>query len=329
MKAPSLSTIVLCALGIESAMAMPSMHNVHRQYASPQPSSIPIRQLTHRSMHRKKDVNFNNPELYKGVDWKKVFMPSTVSDAVASTTTAAAAEVAAPTTTTTTAPPALTTSASAPASPAASSSSSSSSGGCSDSDSDGFCTSGFGGQTTPVNNGNVDQYKGNVGNPWGSNIQTVDGSMNYKYMNEFQSTASADIKIVIWNKSGPDGQPNSGQFSPPALSFTLSPGSSQSVAFDENSQVAWCHDTGEKTAYGAYDCTFGEADFGNLSNGGWSGYDVSSIQNSGGNDSPMTISCPNGETSSNTGNGYISDTQAGGIGGNLAPGKVRLTTHIG
>jgi len=309
MKAPSLSTIVLCALGIESAMAMPSMHNVHRH------------------MHRKKDVDFNNPELYKGVDWKKVFMPSTVADAVTSTTTAAA-EVAAPTTTTSAAP-APTTSAAAPASPAASSSSSSSSGGCSDTDSDGFCTSGFGGQTTPVNNGNVDQYKGNVGKPWGSNIQTVDGSKNYKYVNEFQSTASADIKIVIWNKSGADGQANSGQFSPPALSFTLSPGSSQHVAFDENSQVAWCHDTGKKTTYGAYDCTFGEADFGNLSNGGWSGYDVSSIQNSGGNNQPMTISCPNGETSSNTGNNYINDAQAGGIGGNLPPGKVRLATQIG
>lgn len=314
MKTPSFSTIVLCALGIETVLAMPSMHNVHRH------------------LHKKKDVDYNNPELYKDVDWKKVFMPSNVkaSDATA---TADAVEVSssapAPTTSAEAAP---SPSAAAPPAPSASASSSSGSGsgGCGTKDSDGFCTEGFGGRTGSVANGNVDQYKGNVGSPYGKNMQTVDSSSadSYKYTNEFKSEASDTITIVVWNKSGPDGQPNSGQFSAPALSFDLSPGASQFVAFDENSQIAWCHDTGKKTAFGAYDCTFGEGDFGNLSNGGWSGYDVSSIQNTNGNSSPMTISCPNGETSSNTGNNYISDSQAGGIGGNLSPGKVRLTTSI-
>jgi hypothetical protein len=276
-------------------------------------------------MHRKKDVDYNNPDLYKDVDWKKVFMPTTVKGYKPPAPTTSAAEEAQT-------PAPATTSAAAPSSsaaPAPSSSSSSSSSG--PTDDDGFSLAGFGGRTAAVANGNVDQYKGNVGSPWGSNMQTVDSSVadKYKYTNEFKSEASSDIIVVIWNKSGPDGAPNSGQFSPPAVSFTLSPGASQFVAFDENSQVAWCHDSGKKTQWGAYDCTFGEADFGNESNNQWSGYDVSSIQNSGGNNSPMTITCPKGQTSSNSGNNYISDTQPGGIGGNLAPGKVRLATNIG
>ena len=101
------------------------------------------------------------------------------------------------------------------------------------------------------------------------------------------------------------------------------------VAFDENSQVAWCHDTGAKTAYGAHDCTFGEADFGDQANKQWSGYDVSSIQNTGGNNSPMEITSPNGAPSSNAGNGYTSPSQPGGIGGNLPPGPVSLTVKVG
>ena len=86
---------------------------------------------------------------------------------------------------------------------------------------------------------------------------------------------------------------------------------------------------GKKTIYGANDCTFGEADFGDESNNGWSGFDVSSIQNTEGNSFPMTITSPGGETSGNTGNNYISDSENGGVGGKLAPGKVRLTTSIG
>lgn len=66
----------------------------------------------------------------------------------------------------------------------------------------------------------------------------------------------------------------------------------------------------------------------NSSNGGWSGYDVSSIQNTAGNNEALSISSANGETSSNLGNNYVSDTQAGGIGGNLAPGAAHRTSPI-
>jgi len=199
------------------------------------------------------------------------------------------------------------------------------------SDPDGFCLHGFGGRTDPVPGATVDEYKGNVGSPHGSNMQIVDANAAhlYKYKTKFESTGSDTIIVIVWNKSGPDGRPNSGQFSPPALQFDLGPGHPKYVVFDENSQIAWCHDTGKRTPWGAYDCTFGEADFGNLSNGGWSGADVSSIQNTGGNNMDMTINCPNGEKSSNLANNYVSDAQPGGIGCNIAPGPVQLMCKLG
>lgn len=246
------------------------------------------------------DVDWNNPDLYKNVDWAAVF-----GDEGA----AATPETAAPA-----------------ASPAAASSSSHS--GSDTSNSVSNDQNGFGGITSAIANGNVDEYIGNVGIPYGSNIIKVSDADadNFQYTNEFQNKGSSPCNVIVWNKSGPDGRPNSGQFSVPALSFELAPGASQYVAFDKNSQVAFCNFSGKKTQYGANDCTFGEADFGNESNGGWSGYDVSSIQNTGGNDEALSISSTDGATSSNFGNNYVSDAQAGGIGGNLAPGNVRLTT---
>jgi len=197
-------------------------------------------------------------------------------------------------------------------------------------DKDGFCLEGFGQRTTAVVGATVDEYKGNVGNPHGSNMQLVDANKAhlYKYKTKFEAPGPETIKVVVWNKSGPDGRPNSGQFLPAPLNFDLGPGHPKYVVFDENSQVAWCHDTGKKTAWGAYDCTFGEADFGNESNGAWSGADVSSIQNTAGNSMAMTINCPNGEQSSNLANNYVSDTQPGGIGCNIAPGPAALMCKL-
>lgn len=75
-----------------------------------------------------------------------------------------------------------------------------------------------------------------------------------------KNAGGSSIDVIVWNKSGPDGQANSGQFSTPALSFPLAAGASQVVAFDKNTQGAFCSDTGKKTQWGAYDCTFGEFD---------------------------------------------------------------------
>jgi len=268
----SLSAFVLCALGLEFALATPSFHDVHRH------------------MHKKKDAQ----------TWEQISYSATAAPAASS-------------------PPS-----SPPSTPPA--------GGCGGpTDPDGFCLQGFGGRTSPITGATVDEYSGNHGAPHGSNVQAIpaNAASLYKYKTKFVSTASDTIKIIIWDKVGPDGMPNSGQFSPPVVSFDLAPGATQYVAFDENSQVAWCHDTGRKTQWGAYDCSYGEADFGNLSNNQWSGADHSSIQNTQGSNMPMTIICPTGEVSSNLANGYVADTQPGGIGCNIPPGPVELTCNIG
>jgi hypothetical protein len=65
----------------------------------------------------------------------------------------------------------------------------------------------------------------------------------------------------------------------------LAPGASQTVAFQENTQVGWAQACSATTASGSFDTTIGEANF--VSTG--SGYDVSAIQNTAGNNYAMTI----------------------------------------
>jgi hypothetical protein len=195
----------------------------------------------------------------------------------------------------------------------------------------GYSLAGFGGRTDPVDNGNKDQYKGNVGVPYGSNMQKIDAAdaAKYKYTNTFTNTTNKPMTISLWNKVGADGQANSGQSSAPAMTITLPPGGSQTVAFDENSQVAWAENGFGTTASGSPNTTWGEADFGDLRNQAWSGYDVSSIQNTAGNNYAMSITSNGGEASTNTSNNWTSDVQANmGAGGVLTPGVVRLNTSM-
>ena len=169
-------------------------------------------------------------------------------------------------------------------------------------------------------------------------VSTVDG---YTYTNTFQNTGSSSMDIIIWNKAGnpslpaPGNGANAGQSNPPNLGFTLPAGASQIVAFDANSQVAWSQDCSRNSDDGAPDCTWGEGDFGNASNEGWSGYDVSLIQNSAGNNLAMSItsSAQNaGQASSNTENDWTSADQSNqGAGGSIPPtaNPVRLLTTYG
>src|SRR5947207_13015489 len=48
-------------------------------------------------------------------------------------------------------------------------------------DKDGFCLQGFGGRTDPVAGGTVDEYKGNVGTTYGSNMPIVDEKVAHLY----------------------------------------------------------------------------------------------------------------------------------------------------
>lgn len=189
---------------------------------------------------------------------------------------------------------------------------------------------GFGYRTDPVDDGNQDHYIGNVGRPYGSNMILIDESekASYNYTMIITNIEDTETTYIVWNKSGKDGRPQSGMGSEPNLRFTLGARKSQVIAFDENSQVAFSRDC-ERNQLGGNlpDCTWGEADFGDLRNDGWSGYDCSSIQNSKGNVGHCKISCDGAKTSSNLGNSFISASQTN-AGGSLAPGPVAFYVEI-
>lgn len=156
----------------------------------------------------------------------------------------------------------------------------------------------------------------------------------YDYTNTFQNSGTQPLTLIIWNKAAASG-PNAGQSSTPNLGFVLAPGASQVVAFDANSQVGWSRDCARRSDDNAPDCTWGEGDFGNESNKGWSGYDVSSIQNGAGNTEKMCItsSKKNGgaESSNAKNNWYAADQPNQGAGGTIPPeaNPVRLLTTFG
>ncbi|KAI9808550.1 MAG: hypothetical protein M1825_003699 [Sarcosagium campestre] len=312
-----LSTLVLCTLSLEGVLAMPSVHHHHHHARS-----IDKRDVAEGI----KKVDFQDKGLYNGLDWDKV-LDKTPPAAETPAEAGASDEPDAPSPAGASpdAPPASDTSGAKPL--AGSPHRAPRPKGPKKSDGE-FCADGFGERTQSVANGNVDQYKGNVGIPYGSNIVLVKDDKNYKYTADFTNKRGEPITIAVWNKAGPDGRPNSGAYLAPALRVPLADGETKTVAFDKNSQVAWAEE-GVKTAWGAHGNTWGEADFANESNNEWSGYDVSSIQSVSGNTYHMTITCDDGATSSNKGNGYTSDTQPGGIGGNLAPGPVHLRVTFG
>lgn len=189
----------------------------------------------------------------------------------------------------------------------------------------------FGGVSAPKDNGNKDQYIGNVGIPYGSNmikLNSVEEAKNFKYSNTFNNPTSEKITVVMWNKSGKDGQAQSGMGLEPNMQFDLQPNESVAVAFDENSQVAFSQKCEKSKVSGLRNCTWGEIDFGDLRNGGWSGYDRSSIPNSEGNTGLLTISCKGAETSSKEDNSFVSAAQSH-AGGALAPGPAHFYTTMG
>jgi len=150
------------------------------------------------------------------------------------------------------------------------------------------------GQATAVTGSEVAQI-GNMGSPQGSNMMLVDSIEGYDFTNTFKNTQSVPITVIIWNKAAYTGtdpsaaEANLGSciaLETPALSFSLAPGASQSVAFMDETQCGWAQATSNKTPAGAADTTWGEANFVT----GGSGFDVSSIVNSKGNTYDMAIS---------------------------------------
>ncbi|PGG96842.1 hypothetical protein AJ80_09776 [Polytolypa hystricis UAMH7299] len=206
---------------------------------------------------------------------------------------------------------------------------------------DQYVSHGFGGRSKAAVGANVDLYKGNVGNPWGSNIIEIsaDKADKYKYVVEVSGKNKKPWNVVFWNKYGPSGKLD-GHYGNSALSFSLGPGETKHIAFDENSQVSMGAAPSDlpKGNYGGYSCTWGEFDFGNTSNNGCSGFDVSAIQAmlSGHDVQGMKI-CDesSGVCSAVSTGGKVVDNaytdgeiDIGGIGGNLQAGAVRLSVVI-
>ncbi|KAJ6115174.1 hypothetical protein N7486_000952 [Penicillium sp. IBT 16267x] len=203
-----------------------------------------------------------------------------------------------------------------------------------------YSTSGFGSSTSSSGGGDV--YKGNVGNPYGSNIIQVSAAdaSSYEYVVQFTGSNTDQWTVVIWNKYSSDGTMD-GWYGKASQSFTLSAGETVYFAFDTDSQGGWAAAPGSSiptSNMGAYASTWGEFDFGSTSNNGWSGFDVSAIQaqNAGLAVQGMQI-CDvlSGTCSSITpgagtvNNAYTSaQTDVGGIGGNIASGPVRLAVII-
>ena len=292
---------LLAAVGLDSVLAQPHRHHQHK----------------HRDL---KDVNWNDPSNYAGVDWNKVDYGGGAPTGASAPDTSSVAP-AASTSTVAVIPEPVDEPATHPDTKAAPKSSphGSSKGG----------NKAFGGRTDPVDNGNKDEYKGNIGIPYGSNmiqLASANDIKDYKYSNTFTNGGSDKISVVVWNKAGSDGRPQSGMALPPHIQFDLGAGESVALAFDENSQIGFAKD-GQRNQYGLLTTAWGEADFGDLRNQGWSGYDRSTIVQ-GGNEGLLTIACEGAKTSSQHGNSFLSAAQTN-AGGALPPGPAHLKTTIG
>ncbi|PWY91180.1 allergen Asp f 4 [Aspergillus heteromorphus CBS 117.55] len=189
---------------------------------------------------------------------------------------------------------------------------------------------------------NAIYYTGNVGSPWGSNIieVTADNACEYKNVVRIDGSETDDWTVVFWNKIGPDGGLN-GWYGNSALTLTVASGETKYIAFDDDSQGGWGAAKGDKLPtdeYGGYSCTWGEFDFANTSNDGWSGWDVSAIQAQNANQDVQGM-----KICSHTGSGCSSITtsaadvinaytanlaSADGIGGSCSSGPVRLEVSI-
>ncbi|KKZ64712.1 hypothetical protein EMCG_09384 [[Emmonsia] crescens] len=202
-----------------------------------------------------------------------------------------------------------------------------------------FTTAGFGARAT-IGKGSIDTYQGNVGKPWGSNIIEISESdaPKYQYVAQIKGQNREPWAVVFWNRVGPDGK-FTGHFGHSALTFTLNPGETKYVAFDENTQGGFGAYHGKdlpKDKWGSYACTWGEFDFGSEPNNRWSGFDVSAIQAQMAKMEVqgMKMCQVGGVCSTITADGRIdnaygaSDRYIGGIGGNLPPGPVRLEVTI-
>jgi hypothetical protein len=202
---------------------------------------------------------------------------------------------------------------------------------------------GFGATTAPSGSGST--YCGNVGSPYGSNIIEIsEGDLsNYDYTITLDGSQIAeDYDVIFWNKCGADGGLTGFFATSFPLTVTVSPSSKSYVAVDVDTQGGFVgfpssSSVPRSATDGIVLGLWGEFDFADSNNSGWSGFDVSAIEANiaGISDYPGLLISGDGQTSSiTTGIGAVSnaytqaETDIGGIGGNVAAGPLALTAIL-
>lgn len=188
-------------------------------------------------------------------------------------------------------------------------------------------------------------YKGNVGSggDYGCNIMAIQNHLvsQYEYTLVFNN-AGGDAQCACWNKIGPDGGINGFFNGNEAIKFSLPAGAKQAVAIDSNSQMGCTCGEGSipLTPIGQFAGTWIEGDVGNLSNGGWSGFDASSLASvAAGMDIPGLNVCGTGPQEGicstifpgGTGkNAFTAGTaEMDGLGLNCPPGPQSIIVTVG
>ncbi len=186
-------------------------------------------------------------------------------------------------------------------------------------------------------------YTGNTGAPgnWGCNIMTVSSSVAhlYDYTSTYTNVASEPYQVNCFNKISADGGIN-GFDGGKAVSFTLAPGESQTIAIEANSQGACAFGPGSVPTdpYGAWAGAWVEFDCGNTSNNNWSGADCSSLvaQAAGLSVPGCQVCVAGGSTCSSilpggqATNAYVKGMEAvDGTGINQPPGAFALNVKVG
>ncbi|GAM36934.1 allergen [Talaromyces pinophilus] len=201
---------------------------------------------------------------------------------------------------------------------------------------------GFGATTAPSGSGAT--YCGNHGNPYGSNIIEIsEGDLSkYDYTITLDGSQIAeDYDVIFWNKCDEKGLLTGFFGTSFPLTVTVSPNSKSYVAIDTDTQGGFIGYPTSSSLPRALDGIvlgfWGEFDFADAANSGWSGFDVSAIEANiaGISDYPgLHISGDNQSSFITTGLGAVSnaytkaETDIGGIGGNVAPGPLALTAIL-
>lgn len=185
-------------------------------------------------------------------------------------------------------------------------------------------------------------YAGNVGTPgnYGCNMMLAKSNVaeQYKYVTKIDNVSDQDQECVAYNKIGPDGGINGFFNGNEAIKFTVPAGATQYLVADENTQGGVVCDAPSipLTGFGQFAGTWTEFDFGNDSNGGWSGADASCLVSAAsGMPIPGLNVCGHGTCSTiNPGgsgtNAFLGGMEAlDGLGLNIPPGNVLLEVTIG